>query len=670
MGISSEHAVRSDRSMPSLPEPDLLASIVLSSHDAIVSCSLGGIVTSWNPAAARLYGYHAKDVLGQDALLLVPPELAAAEQDVLARISRGERVHQYQTDRLCRDGSRIRVAVTVSPVTAANGAGPIIGAATVAHPLSEPERAECRFRGLLEAAPDAILGIEPSGRIALVNAQAERLFGYKRDELVGQLVDILVPHAIRDAHAGHRIRYVADPSPRPMGAGMHLSGRRRDGTEFPAEISLSTLHTEDGMLVSAAVRDITDRIEARTERERLRAQAERERLEVRLHQSQRLESLGQLAGGVAHDFNNLLGVILNYATFVQEDVTAAAAEPGAEARWAATRKDVEQIHRAAERATDLTHQLLAFGRREVVRPQVLNLNDVILDVQDLLRRTLGEHVELETELHPEVWKVLADPGQIEQVLVNLAVNARDAMAAGGRLTIDTGNMLIDPEYAVQRPGIKAGSHVRLRVSDTGAGMPREVIERAFEPFYTTKPKGEGAGLGLATVYGIITQADGHVQIYSEPGVGTTITALLPATEETPAEPEQGPAYCQVPGGETVLVVEDEEAMREVTRRILTRNGYQVLTAPGGAEAIALVESNPVEIHLLISDVIMPRMLGKEVADRLGRLRSGLRVLFMSGYAHPVLTSQGTLDPGVTLIEKPFSETILLEKVREVLDADR
>jgi PAS domain S-box-containing protein len=685
VSISSQPAVRTDPPTsvppPATPaeagRPDLLTSIVLSSHDAILSCTPTGIVTSWNPAATELYGYRPDEMIGRDVGILVPPDQADAERAAMARIAAGERLEQYQADRIRRGGSLVRVMVTLSPVLDPPGAiaprggpaGQLIGIAAVARRLSEPERAECKFRGLLEAAPDAILGVEPSGRIALVNAQAERLFGYQRDELIGQLVDILVPHAVRDAHAGHRIRYVADPTPRPMGAGMHLSARRKDGSEFPAEISLSSLRTEDGTLVSAAIRDITDRIVARSERERLRAQAERERLEARLHQSQRLESLGQLAGGVAHDFNNLLGVILNYASFVEEEITAAAGEPGCAPRWQATRKDVEQIRRAAERATELTHQLLAFGRREVVRPQVISLNDVIVDVQDLLRRTLGEHVELETDLQPELWSVLADPGQIEQVLVNLAVNARDAMPAGGRLTIDTSSMLVDPEYARQRPGIKAGPHVRLRVSDTGTGMPHEVIERAFEPFFTTKPKGEGAGLGLATVYGIITQADGHVHIYSEPGLGTTITALLPATDEQPPEPEQRPAYCKVPGGETVLVVEDEDAMREVTRRILTRNGYQVLTAASGAEAMALAETSQADIDLLISDVIMPRMLGKEVVERLRAIRPDLRVLFMSGYAHPILASQGTLDPGVTLIEKPFSETTLLEKVREVLDAD-
>jgi PAS domain S-box-containing protein len=534
----------------------------------------------------------------------------------------------------------------------------------------ESRLAESWFRGLFETAPDAILGVAPSGRIALANAQAELLFGYSKAELIGQLVDILVPAAARDRHAGHRIRYLADPVPRPMGAGMLLSARRRDGSEFPAEISLSALQTEDGILVSAAVRDITGRTEARTERERLRAAAETERLESRLHQSQRLESLGQLAGGVAHDFNNLLGVILNYASFIGEELAAAAAEPGGGHRWDATRRDVDQIQRAAERATELTHQLLAFGRREVVRPQVLDLNDVIMTVQDMLRRTLGEHVELETALQSDVWQVLADPGQLEQVLVNLAVNARDAMPAGGRLTIDTGNLLVDPGYAEQRPGIKTGPYVRLRVSDTGTGMPHDVVERAFEPFFTTKPKGEGAGLGLATAYGIITQADGHLQIYSEPGLGTTITAMLPATQEQPVQTEPQPVSRRIPGGETVLVVEDEEAMREVTRRILTRNGYQVITASGGAEAIALARGKPADIDLLITDVIMPRMQGKEVADRLHGVCPQIRVLYMSGYAHPVLASQGTLDAGVMLIEKPFSEASLLEKVREVLEADR
>jgi CheY-like chemotaxis protein len=331
------------------------------------------------------------------------------------------------------------------------------------------------------------------------------------------------------------------------------------------------------------------------------------------------------------------------------------------------REDVLQIQRAAERATALTHQLLAFGRREVVRPQVLDLNAVVAEVEQLLRRTLGEHVELVTSLAPGLWPIVADPGQVEQVLVNLAVNARDAMPRGGSLTIDTQNLEADVNYASRLPGLEAGRYVRLRVSDTGMGMPKDVIDRAFEPFFTTKPRGEGSGLGLATVYGIVTQAGGRAQIYSEPGLGTTFSALLPAGVSERGAPEREPDAAGTSHGETILVVEDEDAMREVTRRMLSRAGYEVVVAAGGQEALALASDEDVVIDLLLTDVVMPHMLGKEVAERVRGIRPSVRVLYMSGYAQPVLATQGTLDPGVTLIEKPFSASELLTKVREALD---
>ncbi|MEN3361806.1 MAG: hypothetical protein V7637_5788, partial [Mycobacteriales bacterium] len=761
-----------------------LASIVQSSHDAIIGKDLEGRIISWNPGATRLYGYREDEMVGRIAEVLFPPDRAGEEARLLARIAAGGRVEQYLTERLRKDGTLITVSLTLSPIL--DRAGRMDGVASVSRDVSELQRAETRFRGLLEAAPDAIVGVDSDGlialvnaqaerlfgygrvelvgrpvdilvpdavravhpghrrgyltepkprpmgvgmalagrrrdgsefpaeislstldteqgvlvsaairdvtvwkkaeakfrglleaapdaivgvqsdgRIALVNAQAERLFGYRRDELEGQPVEMLVPHGVRTAHPGHRGRYFADPRQRPMGAGMQLAARRKDGSEFPAEISLSALDTEDGLLVSAAVRDVTERIEAQSERERLRTQGERERLEAQLHQSQRLESLGQLAGGVAHDFNNLLGAILNYAAFVEEELTAAAVLPGGQS-WIPVCKDVEQIRRAAERATNLTHQLLAFGRREIVQPRVLDLNAIVTDVEQLLRRSLGEHIELTTSLADDLWPVFADPGQLEQVLVNLAVNARDAMPQGGTLTIDTANLDVDADYAAGQHGVKAGRHVRLRVSDTGTGMPRHVLDRVFEPFFTTKPKGEGTGLGLATIYGIVTQADGHAQIYSEPGLGTTFTALLPITDQTPTRPDAPIATEHPRGGETVLVVEDEDAMREVTRRILTRNGYHVITAPSGAAALELAALLERDIHLLITDVIMPQMLGKEVADRMRAARPDIRTLYMSGYAHPVLASQGTLEPGVILIEKPFTESALLGKINDVL----
>ncbi len=522
--------------------------------------------------------------------------------------------------------------------------------------------ADHAFTGLLEGAPDAIVCVVGSGRIALVNAQTERLFGYRRDELVGQPVEILVPDMVREAHRAHRDRYTADPNPRPMGAGMELSARRRDGSTFPTEISLSAIDTDDGLLVIAAIRDMTERLELRAERERLRSQAERVKLERQLQQSQRLESLGQLAGGVAHDFNNLLAVISNYAAFVGEEV----AKDGSQVDWRSVRGDVRQIELAAGRAAELTRQLLAFARRDVVQPRPLDLNEVIAGVEQLLIRTLGEHVILKTDLAPQLCAVLADPGQIEQVLVNLAVNARDAMPSGGTLVVQTSVTEVDDAHAASRVGLPSGQYVGIKVSDTGIGMPRDVIDRAFEPFFTTKPKDQGTGLGLATVYGIVTQAHGYVQIYSEPGIGTTVTILLPATGHD-VRAEQPPEWQPGAGaGETVLIVEDEPAMREVTRRILSRRGYNVIAAASGHEAIEIAADHPGDIDVLLTNVVMPRMLGKEAAERIRALRPGVKVLFMSGYAQGVLDSRGVVEAGVRLIEKPFAEARLLTMLGQII----
>ncbi len=387
----------------------------------------------------------------------------------------------------------------------------------------------------------------------------------------------------------------------------------------------------------------------------------------RLAQAQRLESLGQLAGGVAHDFNNLLAVILNYAAFAAEEL-AAATESDWAGRCGSARDDLGQISRAGEQAASLTRQLLAFARREVVRPQVLDLDTVITAVQDMLHRTLGEHVELVTSLAGDLHPVLADPGQLEQVLVNLAVNARDAMPGGGTLSIDTSNITVDAESIAGGSESTPGQQVRLRVSDTGTGMSPEVIAHAFEPFFTTKSDAGGTGLGLATVYGILQQADGHIRIYSEPGGGTTFSITLAATTQAAHPEPPAVTYERSPSGETVLVVEDEAALREVTRRILARNGYHVITAASGPEALEIARHHEGEIHLLVTDVVMPHMLGKEVAEQVLVIKPETEVLYMSGYARPVLASQGRLEPGVALVEKPFSEADLLAKVGQVLNS--
>ena len=506
--------------------------------------------------------------------------------------------------------------------------------------------------------------VQQDGRMALANAQAGRLFGYSKDEMVGKPVEMLVPDAARGVHTGHRAAYMNDSKPRPMGVGKELAGRRRDGSTFPAEISLSSIDTDEGLLVTAAIRDITERLEVQAERERLRAVAERSRLEQQLQQSQRLESLGQLAGGVAHDFNNLLGVISSYAAFVADEVR----RPEASGMSESVVSDIEQVQLAAQRAAGLTHQLLAFARREVVQPKVLNLNDVVGSVLRLLQRTLGEHIEVVTELSDHLNAVVADPGKIEQVLVNLAVNARDAMPGGGRLTISTANTEVDEAYAVSWADLAPGCYVALTVADNGTGMPPEVIERAFDPFFTTKPKGAGTGLGLATIHGIVAQAGGNVRIYSEPGIGTTIAVLLPVTDQAHAAADTAADAAEGGGGELVLVVEDESALREVTRRILTRNGYRVLALACGDEAIAAASECDERIALLLTDVVMPGMQGKEVAERVCQIQPGIRVLYMSGYTEGLLSAPGVLDAGINLIEKPFTEAAMLKKLRSVIRA--
>ena len=395
-------------------------------------------------------------------------------------------------------------------------------------------------------------------------------------------------------------------------------------------------------------------------------QAQQGQLQEQLQQAQRMENLGQLAGGVAHDFNNLIAVILNYVTFATEQLAAMTEADWGE-RSEAAASDLAQIKRAGERAASLTHQLLAFARREVIQPQVLDLDSVITAVEEMLRRTLGEHIELVTTLAGDLHPVLADPGQLEQVLVNLAVNARDAMPGGGTLTIDTSNITVDADSIAGGSKSRPGQNVRLRVSDTGTGMTREVIEHAFEPFYTTKQKSSGTGLGLATAYGILTGAGGTIRVYSEPGAGTTFTITLPVTTQAATPVPEPASYERDPKGETVLVVEDEPALREVTRRIFVRNGYQVITAGNGPEALGIARDHRGEIHLLVTDVVLPHMLGKEVAEKMLAFKPEIEVLFMSGYARPVLASQGRLDPGVALVEKPFSETDLLAKATQVLN---
>jgi PAS domain S-box-containing protein len=494
--------------------------------------------------------------------------------------------------------------------------------------------------------PDAIVGVRSDGEIVLVNRQAEDLFGCERERLLGETIETLIPDRFRNLHEGHRGAYFEEPRTRAMGVGVELFAVRRDGAEFPVEVSLSHLELNGETIATAAVRDISER-----------AESERERaLQDQLQRARRLESVGQLAGGIAHDFNNILGVIMNYAEFVADEL-----EPGSQAHG-----DVEEIRRAAERAAALTRQLLIFSRREVSKPEVLYLREVVKELKNLLQRALGERIELITRFSAEPVPIEIDAGQLEQVLVNLAVNGRDAMPDGGRLVIEVDAVELDREYALMHPDTEPGRYVRLKVSDTGIGMDAETIDRAFEPFFTTKP--DGTGLGLATVYGIVTGAGGRLDVYSEPGIGTTIKAHLPMVEAEPVAGVDRRERAPHGEGEVVLVVEDEPGVRRMSERILTNGGYTVIGTGGGAEAIEVCEQAEQTIDLLLTDVIMPGMLGTELVERAQAARPGLRVLYMSGYSHEVLAPQALTDSeNSAFIEKPFNARTLLEKVRGLID---
>jgi hypothetical protein len=520
---------------------------------------------------------------------------------------------------------------------------------------TDGEVSDAGIRGVLAASPAAIVGTDEDGRIALVNVQAEALFGYGRRDLIGEPVDILVPELLRPPAARNQSASSSDDvSRRPTGPGSELKGRRKDGSQFPAEISLSTIETEEGTLIVAAIRDRAEISSiARDITERKGVRKEREELGEQVAQSQRLESLGQLAGGIAHDFNNLLAVILNYASFVAEAIsdneTASA--------------DIEKIRIAAERAAGLTRQLLIFSRGERIQPAFIDLTTIVDEVETLLSRTIGEQIELVVDTAPQLPMVRADRGQLEQVLVNLAVNARDAMPHGGVLTIGTDTVMIAPDS--DRPAdLAPGRHVTMTVSDTGIGMSPEVLAHMFEPFFTTKPRGEGSGLGLATVYEIVSDAGGTVSFCSVRGSGTTVRVYLPAVDE-PATLVPPVAAVVVGGtGETVLVVEDAQEMREVTSRLLRRNGYETLEAASGEEALAILANHTCD--LLLTDVIMPHMSGRDLVERVHEQGSDVPVLYMSGYSQGVLDATQELAHAVVLIQKPFDEQSLLQKVRTVL----
>jgi PAS domain S-box-containing protein len=554
-------------------EPSLFTG---SSEDAIVLLTGSGVIRGCNPAAVRLFGYPGQDLIGQPATVLTPPGLQGHEAEVLRQVLTGGEVEPSSTYRIRRDGAAVLVSWSLSSIL--NSSGAVVGAAIVSRASTAGQKVPDDLRALSD--PPALAPLAPNnGNHGASDAEAndradhlqdrfQALADSKRAEERVQIHDAQDRFQVRMGDQRAQERVEVDEAHEQFQIAMDVELAKERVQIHDAQDRFQVRMGDQRAQERVAVDDAQDQFQIVMDAERAQAQADREHLQLQLQQSQRLEVLGQLAGGVAHDFNNLLAVILNYAAFVAEEI---AAQPGSALQDAA--RDIGQIQRAAERATGLTHQLLAFARREVVQPRVLDLTDVVTGVQQLLDRTIGEDVVLRTELADDLWPVLADTGQIEQVLCNLAVNARDAMSGGGTLSIDTANIIVDDNFIAAGSPMRAGRHVRLRIGDTGTGMPPEVLEHAFEPFFTTKRDGTGTGLGLATVYGIVSQAGATVDIHSQVGVGTTFTIMIPVTDEAPTPIEERPSYERTPAGEMVLIVEDEQALREVTERIFTRSGY-------------------------------------------------------------------------------------------------
>jgi PAS domain S-box-containing protein len=503
------------------------------------------------------------------------------------------------------------------------------------------QRSEARYRSLFEHNKAGVFRSTPQGRFLDCNEAFAQMFGYKREELLQ-----LAPDVLYLGGKAERAERIAGLLKTRRFEDMEICYRHKNGGLVWAIQNVSLIQDEDGNDVSeGTVVDVTAR----------------HLLEERLRQAEKMEAVGRLAGGIAHDFNNLLTVIIGYTMQLNDDLRH---NPD-------VREPLAQIKDAADQASTLIRQLLAFSRKQELQVNIINLNRLVENLDKMLRRLIGEDVELITRTAASLSNVKADPGQIEQVIMNLVVNARDAMPKGGKLTLETANIDLDESYAATHAGVTPGSYVMLAVSDTGAGMTPETQAQIFDPFFTTKELGRGTGLGLSTVYGVVKQSGGHIWVYSELEHGTTFKIYLPQTDAEPqTETVSKPARLSSPAKETILLVEDDNQVRKLVYSMLTRLGYSVLVPKDAKTALSLGEQHATTIRLLLTDVIMPEINGRELARELAVHNPGIKVLFMSGYTKNTVDQNGVLEPGTAFLQKPFTPTALAAKVREVLDGSK
>jgi PAS domain S-box-containing protein len=625
----------------------LLQGITSGTTDAVFVKDLQGRYLMMNPAGARFLGRTVNEVIGKDDTeLFDDAETGRVIMELDRKVLQSGEMQTFEEGGTAAGVTRTYLS-NKGPYRDASGR--IVGLLGICRDITdrkladeEMRQSQQKLRIHFEHTPLAVVEWDLEFRVADWNPSAERIFGYSRQEALGKHASFIVPQEYRQLVDQVWKELIEQTG----GARSTNDNITKNGARISCEWYNTPLVDESGRVLGVAslVQDVTERVA----------------LEERLRQSQKMEAVGRLAGGVAHDFNNLLTVILGYSQIVADGVPEGS-------RLA---EGTAQIKSAADRASGITRQLLAFSRKQVLSPRVINLNDIMMNLDSLLRRLIGEDIEVLTVPANDLGSVKADPGQIEQVIMNLALNARDAMPNGGKLTLETANITLDETYAQRHRPAEPGRYVMLAVTDTGHGMSAETQARIFEPFYTTKEIGKGTGLGLSMVYGIIKQSGGNIWVYSEPDRGTSFKIYLPRVDQpvelTGAETRSKTVQR---GTETILLVEDDPQLRQLSSSVLTHCGYKVLAAGGPEEGLAICKENHRDIRLLVTDVVMPRMNGRQLAEQIAQISPSVKVLYISGYTSNAIVHYGVLDPGLWFLPKPFTLSALVAKVREVLDAN-